>query len=228
MAPPTVPMMYSSVARSDPPALICVTTIAVMITQRPCNGTFSAWATASAAKADTVMRTQKRQSGLDARSRAAMRCKIAGRSVVIRQRWSLRPIQPRGIERICVQGKVAGLRTLVSRSQGSWHAPWPQYPLKIAGLASPVNHVLDSEIAERHRCGEGETGLISCAAFVASGDDAARIKSRDRALPLMHDLAHGIGQQSGRISNAWKQFNAVERSNLNGAKCWILVGLFFS
>src|ERR1700735_2898467 len=77
-------MMYSSVARSDPPALICVTTMAVMITQRPCKGTFSAWATASAAKADTVMRTQKRQRGLEARSKSAMRCEKAGRSVVIR------------------------------------------------------------------------------------------------------------------------------------------------
>src|ERR1700722_16586792 len=110
-------MMYSSVARSDPPALICVTTIAVMITQRPCKGTFRAWATASAAKADTVMRTQKRQRGLEARSKAVMRCEIAGRSVVFRHpavetaiRAYLHKIQAAVAERCRVQGGDQGPR----------------------------------------------------------------------------------------------------------------------
>ena len=45
-APPTVPMMYWSVARTDPPALACVTTMAVRIIQRPCRGSRMTWAAA--------------------------------------------------------------------------------------------------------------------------------------------------------------------------------------
>jgi hypothetical protein len=74
--------------------------------------------------------------------------------------------------------------------------------------------VLNGELAEGHRRCEGKAGLISRAALVARGNDAAGIKSGDRALPLMHHLAFGIGQQSGRIPDAGHR-TRVCTENLN-------------
>src|ERR1700722_8292515 len=128
MAPPTVPMMYSSVARTDPPALICVTTMAVRIIQSPFNGMCNAWPTANAARPDAVMRTQKRQRGLEARSKAAMRCAGAALSCVIgsvQVRRSSAAEVIRAYPR--VQGKVAVRRVFCFVVWASCHLPACRY-----------------------------------------------------------------------------------------------------
>ncbi len=70
--------------------------------------------------------------------------------------------------------------------------------------------MLDGEIAERHRGGEVEAGLIAGAHLGARRRNAAGIEACDRPLPLMHDLPMAVGKQARGIADARMQLDAVE------------------
>jgi TRAP-type C4-dicarboxylate transport system substrate-binding protein len=105
--------------------LICVTTSAVRIIQSPFKGMCNAWETANATSPDVVIRTQKRQRGLEARSKVAMRWEREGRSIG-RRKACLKKIQGE------VEGKRFGPSLLLpwlccvfETRHGTirWHAP---------------------------------------------------------------------------------------------------------
>src|SRR5262245_61083835 len=83
------------------------------------------------------------------------------------------------------------------------------------------DHVADREIAEGHRRGERESGLVADAVLGRRRDIARGIEARDRPPALMDHLSVAAGEEPDRGRAGRMKRDAVERRLLDGAEACV-------
>jgi hypothetical protein len=76
---------------------------------------------------------------------------------------------------------------------------------------SAVDHVPDSEVAERHRRGKRQAGLVADTVLGGGGDIAGGVEARNGMTPLVDHLSSNVCQQADRRATSRMQLDAVER-----------------
>src|SRR5437016_2215240 len=78
------------------------------------------------------------------------------------------------------------------------------------------DHMANCEVAERHRRGERQAGLITDAVLGRGRDIAGSVQAGDRTAPLMNDLSATVRQKTNRSGAGRMQLDAVEWRLLDG------------